>query len=59
MAKLEAHYFGEVNETFERYVFNKRDKLQGESTDSYNIRCWVKDIGEDMQLSFMHTGSCS
>ena len=39
MAKLEAHYFGEVNETFERYVFNKRDKLQGESTDSYNIRC--------------------
>ena len=35
MAKLEAHCIGEVNETFERYVFNKRDKLQGESIDSY------------------------
>ena len=35
MAKLEAHCIGKVNETFERYVFNKRDKLQGESIDSY------------------------
>jgi hypothetical protein len=34
MAKLEAHCIGEVNETFERYVFNKRDKLQGKSIDS-------------------------
>ena len=35
MAKLEAHCVGEVNETFERYLFNKRDQLQGESIDSY------------------------
>ena len=35
MAKLEAHCIGKVNETFERYVFNKRDKLQDETVDSY------------------------
>ena len=35
MAKLETHCIGEVKETFERYVFNKRDKLQDESIDSY------------------------
>ena len=35
MAKLEAHCIGEVNETVERYVFNKRDKLQDETVDSY------------------------
>ena len=35
MAKLEANCIGEVNETFEQYAFNKLDKLQGESIDSY------------------------
>ena len=26
MAKMEKHYIGEVNEIYERYCFNKRDK---------------------------------
>ena len=35
LAKLEAHCIGKVNETVERYVFNKREKLQDETVDSY------------------------
>ncbi|XP_032233946.1 uncharacterized protein LOC116616143 [Nematostella vectensis] len=32
---LEAYCIGETNETYERYVFNKREQDQGESFDSY------------------------
>ena len=35
LEKLEAYCIGETNETYERYVFNKRDQQQGESFDSY------------------------
>ena len=32
---LEDYCVGETNETYERYVFNKRDQQQGESFDTY------------------------
>ena len=35
LEKLEAYCIGETNETYERYVFNKLDRQQGESFDSY------------------------
>ena len=35
LEKLEAYCIGETNETYERYVFNKRDQQQDESFDSY------------------------
>ena len=35
LKKLEAYCIVETNETYERYVFNKRDQQQGESFDSY------------------------
>ena len=35
LEKLEEYCIGETNETYERYVFNKRDQQQGESFDSY------------------------
>ena len=35
LEKLEAYCIGETNETYERYVFNKRDQQRGESFDSY------------------------
>ena len=31
---LEDYCVGETNETYERYVFNKRDQQQGESFDT-------------------------
>ena len=37
LEKLEC--IGETNETYERYVFNKRDQQQGESFDSYLTVC--------------------
>ena len=39
MAKMEKHYIGEVNEIYERYCFNKRDKLPTESVD-----CFVAEL---------------
>ena len=39
MAKMEKHCIGEVNEIYERYCFNKRDKLSTESVD-----CFVADL---------------
>ena len=35
ISKLEIHCIGEVNEIYERYCFNKRDKLPTESVDSF------------------------
>jgi hypothetical protein len=35
MVKLEKYCIGEVNEIYERYCFNKRDKLPAESVDSF------------------------
>ena len=35
MAKMEKHCIGEVNEIYERYCFNKRDKLPTESVDCF------------------------
>ena len=35
MAKIEKHCIGEVNEIYERYCFNMRDKLPTESVDSF------------------------
>ena len=35
MDKLEKYCIGEVNEIYERYCFNKRDKLPTESVDSF------------------------
>ena len=35
LEKLEAYCIGETNETYERYIFNKRDQQQSESFDSY------------------------
>ena len=35
MGKMEKHYIGEVNEIYERYSFNVRDKLPTESVDSF------------------------
>ena len=39
MAKMEKHCIGEVNEIYERYCFNKRDKLPTESVD-----CFVAEL---------------
>ena len=39
MAKMEKHCIGEVNEIYERYWFNKRDKLPTESVD-----CFVAEL---------------
>ena len=41
---LEEHCVGETNETYERYVFNKRDQQQGASFDTYltSLRSLVK-----------------
>ena len=33
MKKFDAHIIGELNETYERYVFNKCDQLPDESFD--------------------------
>ena len=35
MAKMEKHCIGEVNEIYERYCFNKRDKLSTETVDNF------------------------
>ena len=35
MGKMEKHCIGEVNEIYERYCFNKRDKLPTESVDCF------------------------
>ena len=35
IAKTEKHCVGEVNEIYERYCFNKRDKLPTESVDCF------------------------
>ena len=35
MCKMEKHCIGEVNEIFERYCFNKRDKLPTETVDNF------------------------
>ena len=35
MGKMEKHCIGEVNEIYERYCFNMRDKLPTESVDSF------------------------
>ena len=37
MGKMEEHCIGEVNKIYERYCFNKRDKLPTETVD--NFRC--------------------
>ena len=39
MAKMEKNCIREVNEIYERYCFNKRDKLSTESVD-----CFVADL---------------
>ena len=39
MTKMEKHCIGEVNEIYERYCFNKRDKLPAESVD-----CFVAEL---------------
>ncbi|KAJ8028566.1 hypothetical protein HOLleu_30846 [Holothuria leucospilota] len=40
MTKLDTYFIGESNETYERYVFNKRDQQAGETVDAYvaNLR---------------------
>ena len=35
MKKFDAHIICELNETYKRYVFNKRDQLPDESFDEY------------------------
>ena len=35
MGKMERHCIGEVNEIYERYCFNKRDKLPTETVDNF------------------------
>ena len=35
MAKMEKYCIGEVNAIYERYCFNKRDKLSTESVDCF------------------------
>ncbi|CAB4001653.1 Hypothetical predicted protein [Paramuricea clavata] len=35
MSKLEKHCIGEVNDIYERYCFNRRDKLPTESVDNF------------------------
>ena len=35
ISKLEKHCIGEVNEIYERYCFNRRDKLRTESVDNF------------------------
>ena len=39
MAKMEKHCIGKVNEIYELYCFNKRDKLPTESVD-----CFVAEL---------------
>ena len=48
MAKMEKHCIGEVNEIYERYCFNKRDKLPTESVDCFF--CRAENLGQDVQL---------
>ena len=33
--KLETFFIGEVNETYERYLFNQRNQQEGETVDTY------------------------
>ena len=35
IAKFDQHFIGQINETYERYFFNKRDQEPGETIDSY------------------------
>lgn len=44
MTKLDTYFIGESNETYERYVFNKRDQQGGETVDAYvaNLRTLAK-----------------
>ncbi|KAJ8049054.1 hypothetical protein HOLleu_01612 [Holothuria leucospilota] len=44
MTKLDTYFIGESNETYERYVFNKRDQQAGETVDAYvaNLRTLAK-----------------
>ena len=35
MGKMEKHCVGEVNEIYERYYFNERDKLPTETVDNF------------------------
>ena len=44
MDKFQEFVIGEVNETYERYVFNKRDQTEGETFDAYlaDLRSLVK-----------------
>ena len=39
MAKMEKHGIGEVNEVYEQYCFNKRDKLPTKS-----VHCFVAEL---------------
>ena len=39
MAEMEKHGIGEVNKIYERYCFNKREKLPTESVD-----CFVAEV---------------
>ena len=46
--KLESHFIGELNETYERYKFNQRSQLEGESV---NALCHSpKTFGKNLQL---------
>ena len=44
LQKFDAYAIGEINETHERYVFNKRDQKEGESFENFlaSIRSLVK-----------------
>ena len=35
IAKFDQHFIGQINETYDRYIFNKRDQEPGETIDSY------------------------
>ena len=35
LKKMKEYYIGECNETYERYVFNRRDQEPNESVDAY------------------------
>ena len=37
---LERYFIGETNETYERYLFNKREQESGESFDPYLTNLW-------------------
>ena len=57
LEKLEAYYIGETNETYERYVFNKRDQQQGESFDSYlsALRSLIKTCNFGTKTTYLET----